>query len=218
MQTERASGYGGRAISRPIQDRALLRATGATGTRSLAWLGIGLGLTQLLSPGLLGRAIGVGDDRRTRSIVRLLGLLGIGAGVGWLRRHRDEDIETRTMREAVHATHAITVAKPVDEVRRLWEQSPIVASWRDQGDVDLHAAPGDQGTEICVELRGAQPSTARETIRSIFSTGPGSGIDADLRRFKQMVEIGEVVHSSASIHARPHAAQPPKDDGRTVAR
>lgn len=212
-------------MQRPIQGRALQRADGASGTRrraiDLGWFSIGLGLTQLLSPGLLGRALRVGDDRRTRLTLRLLGLLEIGVGVGLLSRNRDdreEDIEARTLRQAVHATHSITVARPAEEVRRLWEQSPVVATWRQQGDVDIHAAPGDQGTEICVELRGAQPSAARTMIGNIFSTGPGSGVDADLRRFKQMVEIGEIVHSNASIHAGPHAAQPTKDDGRLVAR
>lgn len=282
MQTERASGIGGRALQRPIQGRALQRANGETGTRKraidLGWFSIGLGLTQLLSPGLLGRAIGVGDEPRTRLTMRLLGLREISAGIGLLSRKNDpvflwarvagdvmdlallgkalatpandrervasataavigatvldaytavqatrtngeeHDVDGRTMREAVHATHSITIAKPVDEVRRLWSQSPVVASWRDRGEVDIHAAPGNQGTEICVELRGPEPSAAREMIGSMFSTGPGLGIDADLRRFKQLVEIGEIVHSNASIHARPHAAQPTKDDGRLVAR
>jgi hypothetical protein len=36
----------------------------------------------------------------------------------------------------------------------------------------------------------------------------GPQIEGDLRRFKQVLETGEVVHSDASIHRGPHAAQP----------
>ncbi len=34
-------------------------------------------------------------------------------------------------------------------------------------------------------------------------------VDGDLRRFKQVLELGEVVHSDASIHRGLHPAQPP---------
>jgi hypothetical protein len=33
-------------------------------------------------------------------------------------------------------------------------------------------------------------------------------VDGDLRRFKQVLEVGEVVHSDASIHRGMHPAQP----------
>jgi hypothetical protein len=33
----------------------------------------------------------------------------------------------------------------------------------------------------------------------------------DLRRFKQIMEVGEVVHSDASIHSGPHPGQPPQE-------
>jgi uncharacterized membrane protein len=50
--------------------------------RSLALFSLGLGLTQLLAPRALGRAIGVGDDRAT--VMRLCGVREIASGVGML--------------------------------------------------------------------------------------------------------------------------------------
>jgi hypothetical protein len=39
---------------------------------------------------------------------------------------------------------------------------------------------------------------------------PSRQVDGDLRRFKQIMETGEVVHSDASIHTTPHPARPPE--------
>jgi uncharacterized membrane protein len=47
--------------------------------RSLGWFSIGLGLTQLLAPKALGRAIGVGDQS---TIMRMCGVREIVSGVG----------------------------------------------------------------------------------------------------------------------------------------
>jgi uncharacterized membrane protein len=50
--------------------------------RSLALFSLGLGITQLLAPRALGRAIGVGDDKAT--VMRLCGLREIASGIGLL--------------------------------------------------------------------------------------------------------------------------------------
>ncbi|HKU43641.1 MAG TPA: SRPBCC family protein [Polyangiales bacterium] len=50
--------------------------------RGLGWFSIGLGLTELVMPRQLGRAIGVGDEHET--LLPLLGLREIAAGVGVL--------------------------------------------------------------------------------------------------------------------------------------
>ena len=48
------------------------------------------------------------------------------------------------------------------------------------------------------------------TIAKLFGEEPGQQLDDDLRRFKQIMEIGEVAKSDASIHPGMHAAQPPE--------
>jgi uncharacterized membrane protein len=49
-------------------------------------------------------------------------------------------------------------------------------------------------------------------IAKLFGEEPGQQVEADLRRLKQVLETGEVVHSDASIHKGMHAAQPPTPD------
>jgi uncharacterized membrane protein len=67
----------------PVQVRQAVRAVGDRETlnRSLGWFSIGLGLTQLLAPKALGRAIGVGDQS---TMMRLCGMREIASGVGLL--------------------------------------------------------------------------------------------------------------------------------------
>jgi hypothetical protein len=43
-------------------------------------------------------------------------------------------------------------------------------------------------------------------------------VDSDLRRLKQVLETGEVVHSDASIHRGLHPARPPEEVPSQAAR
>jgi uncharacterized membrane protein len=67
----------------PTQVQRAVRTMGDRETlnRSLGWFSIGLGLTQMLAPKALGRAIGVGDQS---TIMRLCGMREIATGVGLL--------------------------------------------------------------------------------------------------------------------------------------
>ena len=47
-------------------------------------------------------------------------------------------------------------------------------------------------------------------IAKLFGEEPEQQVNGDLRRFKQVMELGEVVQSDASIHRRSHPAQPPE--------
>ncbi|HUS05756.1 MAG TPA: SRPBCC family protein [Bryobacteraceae bacterium] len=82
-------------------------------------------------------------------------------------------------------------------------------------DVDNHGlvrferAPGGRGTMMRVDLRYDPPGGAiGATLAKLFGAEPGQQIDQDLRAFKQIMEIGEVVKSDASIHTGMHPAQP----------
>lgn len=77
------------------------------------------------------------------------------------------------------------------------------------GTVQFRPAPGDQGTEVHVMIRYAPPAgRAGAMIAKLFGREPSQEIDGDLRRFKQVLEIGEVTRSDASIHRGPHPARP----------
>jgi uncharacterized membrane protein len=80
------------------------------------------------------------------------------------------------------------------------------------GSVHFVPAPGGRGTEVHVELQYNPPGGAvGAAIAKLFGEEPGQQISGDLRRFKQVIETGEVVHSDASIHRGMHPARPPAD-------
>lgn len=75
------------------------------------------------------------------------------------------------------------------------------------GRVTFTRAPGRDMTEVRVEMQlgvlGRGPSLE---LARLFARPQVRG---DLRRFKQVLETGEVLRSDASVHRLPHPAQPP---------
>ncbi|HEV8178054.1 MAG TPA: SRPBCC family protein [Gemmatimonadales bacterium] len=81
------------------------------------------------------------------------------------------------------------------------------------GSVRFKPAPGGRGTEIVVEMRYDPPGgIIGATIAKLLGEAPDQIVVRDLKAFKNVMEIGEVVQSDASIHRRPHPAQPSTDD------
>jgi uncharacterized membrane protein len=81
-------------------------------------------------------------------------------------------------------------------------------SWRsipgsdvtNEGSVRFAAAPADRGTEVRVELQYDAPAGSAGTIvAKLFGEEPRQQITDDLRRFKQVMETGEVVLSDGSL-------------------
>ena len=67
------------------------------------------------------------------------------------------------------------------------------------GSVRFADAPGGQGTEVHVELVFTPPvGPAAATLTKLFGEHPRQQLRDDLRRFKQVLETGEVVVSDAS--------------------
>jgi uncharacterized membrane protein len=103
-------------------------------------------------------------------------------------------------------------------------------SWRalpgadvaNDGTVRFVDAPGDRGTEVHLELRYDLPGGRMAgLLAKLFGEDPVQQVKDDLRRFKQVLETGEVVRSEGTpegVHARrllrQRPAQPtPSDDG-----
>jgi uncharacterized membrane protein len=87
------------------------------------------------------------------------------------------------------------------------------ASVPNRGVVRFKPAPGGRGTELTVELKYDPPAGALgAAIAKLFGEEPGQQIAGDLRRLKQVLETGSVVHSDASIHRGPHPARPARSD------
>jgi uncharacterized membrane protein len=74
----------------------------------------------------------------------------------------------------------------------------------------VHFAPASHGgTAVLVDLR-YQPPGGRlaAVVAKLFGEEPEIQVGSDLRRLKQVLELGEVVHSDATVHGKPHPARP----------
>jgi uncharacterized membrane protein len=85
---------------------------------------------------------------------------------------------------------------------RTVEGSPL----QHRGEVTFARTPGRDMTEVRVKLELGLLGAPASPVLAKLLTKPQ--IKGDLRRLKQVLETGEVVRSDASIHRRPHPAQP----------
>jgi uncharacterized membrane protein len=77
------------------------------------------------------------------------------------------------------------------------------------GTVRFETAPGNRGTLVRVEI-GYEPvgGSLPSFVNKMLGADLGRRVEHDLRNFKQVLELGEVTQSDASIHPGMHAAQP----------
>jgi uncharacterized membrane protein len=85
------------------------------------------------------------------------------------------------------------------------------------GSVRFTDAPADRGTEVHVALHYDPPAgSAGAMVAKLFGEEPGQQLRDDLRRFKQVMETGEVVRSDGSLEGagqgvvKQRAAQAPE--------
>ena len=96
---------------------------------------------------------------------------------------------------------AITVNRPPDEVGRLWSSSGHRPKYIDETEaaVSFVSAPGDRGTEIHVDLAKSAPGgKLGEAVQKLTGSEPLAKVKDGLRRFKQLVETGEVARSEGA--------------------
>lgn len=92
-------------------------------------------------------------------------------------------------------------AELVEDVRgeRISWRSLPKADIPNEGSVELRPAPGGRGTEVRVRLRYSIPmGRAGSAFARLFGEEPHQQVEDDLRRFKQVMETGEVVRSDGS--------------------
>ncbi len=103
----------------------------------------------------------------------------------------------------------ITQERPAELIGwRTLEGAPLPHT----GEVHFRRAPSGRGAEVSVTMKLEPPGGIRGTVARLLKAVPAFQIENDLRRFKQLMEVGEVVCSDASVHVGPHPAQPPTDD------
>lgn len=80
---------------------------------------------------------------------------------------------------------------------------------RHQGSVRFRPAPGLRGTEVSLEIEYEAPAgELGRLLSSLTREAVAIHIENNLRRLKQILEVGEVVCSDASAHRGLHPARP----------
>ena len=91
-----------------------------------------------------------------------------------------------------------TITDDVPDRRIAWESAPG-ADVANRGAVEFRPAPGGRGTEVHVAIAYDLPGgTLGELAAKYFGEEPHQQLDDDLRRFKQMLEVGEIVRSEGA--------------------
>jgi len=90
-------------------------------------------------------------------------------------------------------------------------------AWRSVGESDIEIsgsvwfekAPADRGTLVRVQIEyGPSIAALIGKAGKLFGAGAEDEVENMLRRFKQMIETGEIAKSDAGVRWGPHAAQP----------
>jgi uncharacterized membrane protein len=90
----------------------------------------------------------------------------------------------------------VEIVEDVPNERIAWRA--VDASLEGDGMVRLASAPGGRGTEVTVELQYDAPAGAvGEALLRLLEGDPSDHVRTDLRRFKQVMETGEVIRSDA---------------------
>jgi uncharacterized membrane protein len=100
----------------------------------------------------------------------------------------------------------ITEVSPNERIAwRTGDNSTVTGS----GEVQFRPAPGNRGTEILFSAEFAPPGgELGSKIAGLFTDPLGIKLNNDLRRFKQLTELGEIVKSDDAIVPGPNPARP----------
>jgi uncharacterized membrane protein len=130
----------------------------------------------------------------------------------WLEEVRENGTTSRWIakgpigRRTVEWDAIITEDRPGELIA--WKSTES-SRFKTRGEVSFAKRPGGTGTEVRVEMELALPFTEPHALLAKVFANPQ--IKGDLRRFKQVMETGEVLVSDASVHRKPHPAQPAEE-------
>jgi uncharacterized membrane protein len=104
----------------------------------------------------------------------------------------------RRREKIMTAASAVTINGSQEEIiARLPEAEPPLSD--DAAQVSLTPAPGNRGTEVRVVVDKSTPGGGLgQKVAAAFGTDPQRQLDDALRRFKQLLETGEVIRSEGS--------------------
>ena len=95
------------------------------------------------------------------------------------------------------ASSAVTINRSEQEITsQLSQADPLLTH---DVRITYGPAPGDRGTEVRVVLEQSVPGGALgQKVAAVVGADPQRQLDDAVRRFKQLVETGEVIRSEAS--------------------
>lgn len=193
------------ALLRAVGGRELVVAAGLLGLRSPAWLWARVGQDAMDVPLALVNVRGKRGTQRTRAEATLAVLVAITAvDIYAALRVPRADTQERLQQPSTSAATAgrddhmtriaaVTINRSGEDVRRLWEGS------KDQlapvEDIQLTAAPGGRGTEVRVSY---EEGGLADKLKAVAGKDARRQVEDALRRFKQVLETGQVVRSEGS--------------------
>jgi uncharacterized membrane protein len=99
------------------------------------------------------------------------------------------------------ARAAVTIDRPREELMSLWASSEHRPSYVEEtgATVTFVDAPGGRGTEVHADLdEQVRGGKLGEILGKLTGGDPLARVKDDLRRFKQVVETGEIARSDAT--------------------
>ena len=214
------------ALMRAIGMRELASGFGILSQRAEpAWLW-GRVAGDAIDLALLGSAMRASGSNRTRTVAAAAAVLGVTMldAITAQRRSRDrhreeaelmgDDAPVVARREGGvrHVKKSITINAQPDEVLRRWQDvSSRPGILQRLGDAAVSIEAGSRGTEVRVELTYEPGNKLRFLVARLRHSDPAQQLEMDLRHLKQLVEVGEITHSDASIHRGMHPARPSEE-------
>ena len=210
-----ASGNGAsRALMRLMGVRELTQGVGIlTRPRPTMWLwsrvaGDGLDLSLLVLTAV--------KNRRARTALAIANVVAVT--VPDVMESLDLSRRKGEPREGMLVRKAVTINRPRGEVELAWARAGELR----EKVLDAHAqvsfadAPGGRGTELTVDFEEAPPAgDLGAAALKLTGKDVATELSDDLRRFKQLVETGEIVRSDSTpeghllaAHVKQRPAQP----------
>jgi hypothetical protein len=101
---------------------------------------------------------------------------------------RQRSQEQEPVMEPVKGNPAVTIAATREEIQRYLKEFDI----EERGEVTFAQAPGDRGTEVHVDVK------KKSALLKAVGEDPEQKVRDDLRRLKQLIEVGEVTRSDGA--------------------
>jgi len=169
----------------------------------------------VLDLAMLGVALGNDRNHRGRTMGAALAVLGVTGldilAARQLSRQRAEAVENDEQIGEQTLFRIVTIKAHPANVESDWNDWVATQGGEEarRATVTFAPAPGGRGTEVRAELTYTPKAGKLGTVaRKLTHKSPGQMLGQDLKRFKMLLETGEIVKSDASTHKHMHPAQP----------